>query len=83
MTGQIKNKDSLKIKCRLARECPFFNKYKTKKSIAWLGIFSSNCCSEYHAQCEINLKHEKAGKFPHPDIMPTGKMVSPGFMGLP
>lgn len=83
MTGQVKNKDSLKIKCQLAKECSFFQKYKSKKSITWLGIFSSNCCSDYHTHCEINLRYQKNGKFPSADTMPTGTQVSAGFMNLP
>ena len=83
MTGQIKDKNSLKIKCKLARQCLFFNKYKTKKSIAWLGVFSSNCCSDNHKHCEINLRFQANGKFPHADMMPMGIQVSAGFMSLP
>ncbi len=83
MTGQIRSKDSLKLKCQLARQCPFFNKYKSRKSIAWLGVFSSNCCSSHHTNCEIYIKYNKNGRFLHEDTMPTGAQVSAGFLALP
>ena len=83
MTGKVLSKSALKLKCDIAADCSFFQKYKSKKSIVWLGMFSSYCCSEATAHCGIYQSRQKHGKFPHPDIMPTGKQVSPAFMSLP
>lgn len=83
MTGQIKNKDALKLKCKLARQCPFFARYRSKKSIAWLGILSSYCCSESFRDCRHYLTYQKNDRFASPDTMPSGGQVSAAFQSLP
>ena len=83
MTGQIKNKDALKLKCQLARQCPFFAKYRTRKSIAWLGILSSYCCSDSFSDCKHYILYQKNGRFAASDVMPSGGQVSAAFQSLP
>ena len=82
MTGKLKNNTKLNLKCQLAKQCSFFQKYKIKKSIVWLGIFSTFCCSDNSTQCENKLSHQKNGTFLHPDTMPTGIQVSSAFQSL-
>lgn len=68
--------------CEFLGQCGFYQRFATKNSPAWRGLFDSYCCGGLVHHCERNkLYRSETVKFSD-DMMPNGKNVPAPFKML-
>ncbi|RMF43044.1 MAG: hypothetical protein D6751_11090 [Deltaproteobacteria bacterium] len=69
-------------RCQFIDQCGFYQRFATKNSAAWRGLFDSYCCGGLVEYCErYRLYSAESIRFSD-DMMPNGKNVPSAFKML-